>query len=68
MTSEPVGRHQGALPVLAESCLPRDRLVARVLATPPAGLCLISAPPGYGGTTVMALATAGQPNASRGCR
>lgn len=34
---------------------PRHRVVARVLATPPSGLCLITTPPGYGGTTLMGL-------------
>lgn len=35
--------------------VPRQRVVARVLATPPSGLCLVTTPPGYGGTTLMAL-------------
>ena len=35
--------------------VPRHRVVARVLATPPAGLCLVTTPPGYGGTTLMGL-------------
>ena len=38
------------------SLLPRPRLVERVLSTPPAGLCLVEAPPGYGGTTLLATA------------
>lgn len=33
--------------------LVRERLVSRVLATPAAGLCVISAPPGYGATTLF---------------
>lgn len=35
--------------------VPRHRVVARVLATPPSGLCLVTTPPGYGGTTLMGL-------------
>jgi LuxR family transcriptional regulator, maltose regulon positive regulatory protein len=38
--------------------LPRHRLVARVLALPPSGLCLIATPPGYGGTTLLGLVAA----------
>lgn len=41
--------------------VPRRRLVSRVLATPPSGLCLIATPPGYGGTTLMALVEAASP-------
>jgi LuxR family transcriptional regulator, maltose regulon positive regulatory protein len=38
--------------------LPRHRLVARVLASPPSSLCLIATPPGYGGTTLLGLVAA----------
>lgn len=47
-----VRRPERRVPPLA---VPRHRLVARVLATPPSGLCLLTTPPGYGGTTLMGL-------------
>ncbi len=34
--------------------MPRPALVARVLATPPGGLCLVEAPAGFGGTLLLA--------------
>lgn len=40
---------------------PRHRVLARVLATPPSGLCLITTPPGYGGTTLMGLVEEASP-------
>lgn len=41
---------------LSPDLLPRPGLVARLLGTPPGGLCLIDSPPGCGGTTLLAAA------------
>ena len=51
--SSEVRPHRLKPPLLRAEDIERQRLTRLILATPPSGTCIISAPPGYGATTAV---------------
>lgn len=58
LTREPARLHRLGTPVLASGDLERVRLTTAITATPPGGITVLSAAPGYGATTAVAHALA----------